>query len=36
MAGVLIRAAQAMGAYDDDPAEGREALAADTAPGLPQ
>ena len=43
MAGVLIRTAQAMGAYDDDPAEAleaREALAAvraaDTAPGLPQ
>ena len=28
MAGVLIRAAQAMGAYDNDPAEVREALAA--------
>ena len=28
MAGALIRAAQAMGAYDDDPAEVREALAA--------
>mgnify|MGYP000927777395 CR=1 FL=1 len=28
MAGALIRAAQAMGAYDNDPAEVREALAA--------
>ena len=28
MAGVLIRAAQAMGAYDDDPAQVRQALVA--------
>ena len=32
----MVADAQAMGAYDDDPAEVREALAADTAPGLPQ
>ena len=32
----MVADAQAMGAYDDDPAEVREALAADIAPGLPQ
>jgi len=32
----MVADAQAMGAYDDDPAQVREALAADTGPGLPQ
>ena len=32
----MVADAQAMGAYDDDPALVREVLAADTGPGLPQ
>ena len=32
----MVADAQAMGAYDDDPAQVREALAAAPAPGLPQ